>query len=204
MTITFDGLSSLVLLNIIIGFAVMAGGIFAAAFGYSMFRFVLAVIGFMVGFSVASRLTAGLDPTVSLFISLGAGIVLAGLGFALIRIGQYIAGALLGMVVALVVLGLIGAQNDGVLNLAGLAVGLGIGAFAGRFFGDLIILTATSFIGAYGIVLGWFIAFSSNATGNLGDALIVNIVTIILMLAIALVGGFGQYALYRRIRVRRV
>lgn len=204
MTITFDGLSSLVLLNVVIGLAVMAGGIFAAAFGYSLFRFVLAVIGFMVGFSVASRLTAGLDPTVSLFISLGAGIVLAGLGFALIRIGQYIAGALLGMVVALVVLGLIGAQNDGLLNLAGLAVGLGIGAFAGRFFGDLIILTATSFIGAYGIVLGWFIAFSSNATGYLGDALVVNIVTIVLMLAIALVGGFGQYALYRRIRVRRV
>lgn len=204
MTISFDGLSSLVLLNIIIGLAVMAGGIFAAAFGYSMFRFVLAVIGFMVGFSVASSLTRNLDPTVSLFISLGAGIVLAGLGFALIRIGQYIAGALLGMVVALVVLGLIGAQNDGVLNLAGLAVGLGIGAFAGRFFGDLIILTATSFIGAYGIVLGWFIAFSSNTTGNLADALIINIVTIILMLAIALVGGFGQYALYRRIRVRRV
>ena len=204
MTISFDGLSSLVLLNIIIGLAVMAGGIFAAAFGYSMFRFVLAVSGVMVGFSVASSLTRNLDPTVSLFISLGAGIVLAGLGFALIRIGQYIAGALLGMVVALVVLGLIGAQNDGVLNLAGLAVGLGIGAFAGRFFGDLIILTATSFIGAYGIVLGWFIAFSSNTTGNLADALIINIVTIILMLAIALVGGFGQYALYRRIRVRRV
>lgn len=204
MTITFDGLSSLVLLNIIIGLAVMAGGIFAAAFGYSLFRFVLAVIGFMVGFSVASSLTRNLDPTMSLFISLGAGIVLAGLGFALIRIGQYIAGALLGMVVALVVLGLIGAQNDGILNLAGLAAGLGIGAFAGRFFGDIIILTATSFIGAYGIVLGWFIAFSSNPTGNLSDSMIVNLVTIVLMLAIALVGGFGQYMLYRRIRVRRV
>ncbi|MBL8147039.1 MAG: DUF4203 domain-containing protein [Anaerolineae bacterium] len=204
MTISFEGLSSLVLLNIIIGLAVMAGGIFAAAFGYSLFRFVLAVIGFMVGFSVASSLTRNLDPTVSLFISLGAGIVLAGLGFALIRIGQYIAGALLGMVVALVVLGLLQVQSGGVLDLAGLAVGLGIGAFAGRFFGDIIILTATSFIGAYGIVLGWFIAFSSNTTGNLSSALIINIVTIVLMLAIALVGGFGQYMLYRRIRVRRV
>lgn len=204
MTITFDGLGNLVLLNVVIGLAVMAGGIFAAAFGYSLFRFVLAVLGFMVGFTVASRFTAGLDPTVSLFISLGAGIVLAGLGFALIRIGQYIAGALLGIVVALVVLGLIGAQTDGVIGLVGMAVGLGIGAFAGRFFGDLIILTATSFIGAYGIVLGWFIAFSSNTTGNLGAALQVNIVTIVLMLAIALVGGLGQYMLYRRIRVRRV
>jgi hypothetical protein len=200
MTITFDGLGNLVLLNVVIGLAVMAGGIFAAAFGYSLFRFVLAVLGFMVGFTVASRLTAGLDPTVSLFISLGAGIVLAGLGFALIRIGQYIAGALLGIVVALVVLGLIGANNDGVISLAAMAVGLGIGAFAGRFFGDLIILTATSFIGAYGIVLGWFIAFSSNTTGNLSSAMVINIVTIVLMLAIALVGGLGQYMLYRRMR----
>jgi hypothetical protein len=200
MTITFDGLGNLVLLNVVIGLAVMGGGIFAAAFGYSLFRFVLAVIGFMVGFSVASSLTSSLDPTVSLFISLGAGIVLAGLGFALIRIGQYIAGALLGIVVALVVLGLIGLNNDGVISLVGMAVGLGIGAFAGRFFGDLIILTATSFIGAYGIVLGWFIAFSSDTTGNLSSAMDINIVTIVLMLAIALVGGLGQYMLYRRMR----
>ena len=204
MTINFDGLTSLVLVNVIIGVAVMAGGIFAAAFGYSLFRFVLAVIGFMVGFSVASTFTQSLDPTVSLFISLGAGIVLAGLGFALIRIGQYIAGALLGIVVAMVVLAFLGVQSGGVLNLAGLAVGLGIGAFAGRFFGDIIILTATSFIGAYGIVLGWFITFSTNTSGNLASALIINIVTITLMLAIALVGGLGQYVLYRRIRVRRV
>lgn len=204
MTITFDGLGNLVLLNVVIGLAVMAGGIFAAAFGYSLFRFVLAVLGFMVGFTVANNLTSGLDPTISLFISLGAGIVLAGLGFALIRIGQYIAGALLGMVVALVVLGFLGIQSGDVLNLAGLAVGLGIGAFAGRFFGDIIILTATSFIGAYGIVLGWFITFSNNTTGNLSSAMTINIVTVALMLAIALVGGLGQYMLYRRIRVRRV
>ena len=204
MTISFDGLGNLVLLNVVIGLAVMAGGIFAAAFGYSLFRFVLAVIGFMVGFSVASSLTSGLDSTVSLFISLGAGIVLAGLGFALIRIGQYIAGALLGMVIALVVLTWLGVESGGVLNLAGLAVGLGIGAFAGRFFGDIIILTATSFIGAYGLVLGWFITFSTDSSGNLSSALQVNVATIVLMLAIALVGGFGQYMLYRRIRVRRV
>ena len=204
MTISFDGLGNLVLLNVVIGLAVMAGGIFAAAFGYSLFRFVLAVIGFMVGFSVASSLTSGLDSTVSLFISLGAGIVLAGLGFALIRIGQYIAGALLGMVIALVVLTWLGVESGGVLNLAGLAVGLGIGAFAGRFFGDIIILTATSFIGAYGLVLGWFITFSTDSSGNLSSALQVNVATIVLMLAMALVGGFGQYMLYRRIRVRRV
>ncbi len=189
------------ILNTALGLAVIAAGVFSAAFGYTLFRFVLAALGFMVGFSVTSSLTSGLDPTVSLFISLGVGVVLAGLGFALIRIGQYIAGALLGIVIAMLVLSLLSIQSDSVLSLAGLAVGLGIGAFAGRFFGDMIILTATSFVGAYGIVLGMTIVYPELLGGSVNSGQVpVSMPSLTLMLAIALVGGLGQWNLYRRIR----
>lgn len=189
------------ILTLAIGLGVIAGGVFAAAFGYSLFRFVLAVLGFMVGFSVASTLTASLDTTLGLFISLAAGLILAGLGFALVRIGQYIAGALFGIVVSLLVLSLVNIQSDNILSLVGLAAGLGIGAFAGRFFGDMIILSATSFVGAYGIMLGLFTAFPDLLTDKMvGGRIPVNLPILVLMIAIALVGGLGQWNLYRRLR----
>jgi hypothetical protein len=195
------------ILSILIGVAIIAGGIFAAAFGFSLFRFVLGVLGFMVGYSLATTFTAsfGVDPTASLFIGLAAGLILAGIGYAMVNIGRYIAGALLGIVVAQLVLSLLQTQQGGVLGIVGVAAGLGIGAFAGRFFGDLIILTATSFVGAYGIMLGMVTLFPGLVPDAVPGRVPVTLPTLIIMLSIALVGGLAQYNLFRfrRMGMRR-
>jgi hypothetical protein len=161
----------------------------------------------MVGYSLASTFTAsiGLDTTASLFIGLAAGLILAGIGFAMVSIGRYIAGALLGVVIAMLVLSLLNTQQGGVLGIVGVAAGVGIGAFAGRFFGDLLILTATSFVGAYGIMLGVVTLFPELAPGSFTGRVPVTLPSLVIMLAIALVGGLAQYNLFRfrRMGMRR-
>ena len=88
------------ILATVIGLAIIAGGIFAAALGFSLFRFVLSVLGFMVGYSLATNVAGslGLDTAATLFIGLAAGLILAVIGYAMVRVGRYIAGALLGVV----------------------------------------------------------------------------------------------------------
>lgn len=187
------------ILAIAIGLAIIAGGVFAAAYGYSLFRFVLGVLGFMVGYSLATNFAGsiGLDTTATVFIGLAAGLILAAVGYAAISVGRYIAGALLGVVIAMLVLSLLQTQQGGVLGLIGVAAGVGIGAFAGRFFGDLLVLSATSFVGAYGIMLGMITIFPELVPNTTPGRVPVTMPVLVIMIAIALVGGLAQHNLYR-------
>lgn len=186
------------ILATVIGLAIIAGGIFAAALGFSLFRFVLSVLGFMVGYSLATNVAGslGLDTAATLFIGLAAGLILAVIGYAMVRVGRYIAGALLGVVISMLVLSLLQTEQGGIIGLAGVAAGVGIGAFAGRFFGDMLVLSATSFVGAYGIMLGMVTLFPELVPGAVPGRVPVTLPVLLIMIAIALVGGVAQYNLY--------
>ena len=80
------------------GLVVVAAGIFICAYGASLFRFVLAVIGFAVGFSLAMALVPALAGALGWIIAL----VVGGIGallYRLFNLSLYIAGGILGIAI---------------------------------------------------------------------------------------------------------
>jgi Domain of unknown function (DUF4203) len=155
------------------GAVLVASGIFIAVYGSVLFRFVLAVLGFAVGFGAAYALLSDQDTTARILVALVVGAVAAGLLFALIRVGLYIAGGVLGLVLALVLSGLFGWLDDGVSWTAGilLIAGGGLGGFFGQRLGDWIVILATAGAGALLVtngVLVWFKdEYASDLTGDI-------------------------------------
>jgi hypothetical protein len=154
------------------GAVLVASGIFIAVYGSLLFRFVLAVLGFAVGFGVAYALLSDQDTAQRVLVGLVAGAVLATLLFALIRVGLYIAGGVLGLVVALIISGLFGWLDSGVGWTAAilLIAGGGVGGFFGNRLGDWIVILATAGAGALLILNGvtvWFNdEYDSDLTGD--------------------------------------
>jgi hypothetical protein len=155
------------------GAVLVASGIFIAVYGSVLFRFVLAVLGFAVGFGAAYALLSDQDTTARILVSLVVGAVGAGLLFALIRVGLYIAGGVLGLVLALVLSGLFGWLDSGVGWTAGilLIAGGGLGGFFGQRLGDWIVILATAGAGSLLVtngVLVWFKdEYASDLTGDI-------------------------------------
>jgi Domain of unknown function (DUF4203) len=155
------------------GAVLVASGIFIAVYGSVLFRFVLAVLGFAVGFGAAYALLSDQDTTARILVSLVVGAVGAGLLFALIRVGLYIAGGVLGLVLALVLSGLFGWLDSGVGWTAGilLIAGCGLGGFFGQRLGDWIVILATAGAGSLLVtngVLVWFKdEYASDLTGDI-------------------------------------
>jgi MFS family permease len=155
------------------GAVLVASGIFIAVYGSVLFRFVLAVLGFAVGFGAAYALLSDQDTTARILVSLVVGAVAAGLLFALIRVGLYIAGGVLGLVLALILSGLFGWLDDGVGWIAAilLIAGGGLGGFFGQRLGDWIVILATAAAGSLLVtngVLVWFQdEYASDLTGDI-------------------------------------
>jgi hypothetical protein len=155
------------------GAVLVASGIFIAVYGSVLFRFVLAVLGFAVGFGGAYALLSDQDTAQRILVALVAGAILAVLLFAMIRVGLYIAGGVLGLVIALIVSGLFGWLDDGIGWTAAilLIVGGGAGGFFGNRLGDWIVILATAGAGALLVVNGvivWFRdEYESDLTGDI-------------------------------------
>lgn len=136
------------------GIVLIASGIFLLVYGGLLFRFSLAVGFFVLGFSLASWLFSGQEDVIRILISLVVGGVLAGLGYALVRIVLHTAGALLGAVLMLLLLSLLPVKTPEFLSVILIAAGLGVVGYFGDRLGDWAIILATSLAGAYAIVLG--------------------------------------------------
>lgn len=136
------------------GIVLIASGIFLLVYGGLLFRFSLAVGFFVLGFSLASWLFSGQEDVIRILISLVVGGVLAGLGYALVRIVLHTAGALLGAVLMLLLLSLLPVKTPEFLSVILIAAGLGVVGYFGDRLGDWSIILATSLAGAYAIVLG--------------------------------------------------
>ena len=180
--------------------AVVAGGFFAV-YGYALFRLALLCMGFLIGFSLGMGLTGGQPEFVRLLAALVAGGIVGGGLYALFRLSLYIAGGVLGLVIALFVLSLLNIGSDGLLSTIAILVGLGVGGFFGRFLGELIIVIATSVVGAYAVVYGLTLLFPGQFGIDLAarDALAligrmpVTGLTLILLATIGLISGLAQY-----------
>jgi hypothetical protein len=137
-----------------LGLVLVACGIFLLVYGGKLFRFALAVGGFVLGFSLASWLFAGQPDTIRILISVVAGGVLAAVGYALVRMVLHIAGGILGAVLVLLILSLLPFQMPDILGLIVIIVGAGVVGFFGNRLGDWVIILATTLGGAYAVMFG--------------------------------------------------
>jgi hypothetical protein len=147
-----------------IGLLLVGCGVFMLVYGTILFRFALAVAGFVLGFAVAWWLTESQGTAVQILVGMVAGGILAATVFLVVRIGLYIAGGLLGAVTALVILSLFRIENVWV-NLALMVAGAGLIAFFGRRLGLWLTVAATTLTGAYAAVYGLTQMFP-DATGG--------------------------------------
>jgi hypothetical protein len=188
--------------TLIWGVLALASGIFICAYGSGLFRFVLAVLGFMIGFSLVMWLGGGIGQPLQLIVAIVAGGILGALGYLLFKLALYFAGAILGITIVFAVLGLVGVSGAdlGAFGWIVAFAGAVLGGIFGRRLGDLVIVFATALAGAYLVVLGLARLFvdsidSSNALKMLGAGF-----PLLLFLTIALISGLTQYEV---LRIRR-
>ena len=155
------------------------------------------MIGFAVGFGAAFALTDGQDDVLRVLVAIVAGGIAAAVLYSLIRVGLYIAGGILGAVLAIVVSSLFGWLDDGSgwLPLILLVAGAGGGGFFGPRLGDLIITLATAAAGAFLVVYGLTILYVDDFQTDVEDpgATIAKSLPFVIFLVIAAIGGLGQY-----------
>ena len=184
--------------DLIWGLVVVASGGFICIYGLMLFKFALAAMGFGLGFVIAWWLLDGQTDTVRLLVSLVVGAVAAFALFALARFGIYVAGAILGLLIALVLGGLIEIFGPSVSNpvMAILAIGglIGGGLFGHRI-GQLVVLLATAGAGAYLLVEGFRVWFGSRMVGiaDTPDKLLGNSFSMVLFLTIFALSALSQY-----------
>lgn len=178
-------------------------GVFFCVYGYSLFRIVLLFVGFLVGFSLGMALTKSQPDAIRLVVSFVAGGIGGAILYFLFSLSLYIAGAILGLVIALLINSVLGV-GDGALQAIIILVGGGIGAFLGKRLDELIIILATSVAGAYAIVYGLSLLFPEEFGVSADSNLVsINGLTLIMLCAIGFVGGLAQYQilkLQRRLR----
>jgi len=154
------------------GAVLVVSGVFIAVYGSLLFRFVLAVLGFAVGFGATYLILSDQSTSARILVSIVAGAILAVVLYTLIRVGLYIAGGLLGIVVALTIAGLLGWLEKGVGWEAAILLigGGGLGGFFGNRLGDWIIILATASAGSLLVVNGVIVWFSDTFhTDETGD-----------------------------------
>lgn len=154
------------------GVIVIGAGGFLAVYGLALFRFALLAMGFAVGSLGAWWLLDDQDAAVRFLVSLVAGAVIGGIFFTLIRFGVYIAGALLGVVIAILaggVIDIIGPRlSNPVMSILVIGGVVGGGLFGHRL-GRFTVLLATSGVGAMLVVDGLRVLYASRIGDDTGD-----------------------------------
>jgi len=183
-------------MDLLWGAVLLGCGIFVAVYGGLLFRFVLAVMGFGIGFYGTMAVLNDQDTALRILISLVIGGIAAGVLYALINFGLYIAGGLLGVVAGFVVASLLNQMDDG-LNWVGIVLmiaGAGSCGFFGQRLGNWIIIMATAAVGAFLIVGGlsaWFDTELGVMTNEVATTLNTSL-TLVLFLVFAGLSGLAQ------------
>lgn len=151
----------------IVGLLMIGCGVFLLVYGGMLFRFTLAVGLFILGYSLASWLFSAMDPTMRFIISLVVGGVLAGVGFAMVRLALHLAGGVLGAMLVLVIASLLPGTLPSWLVVIGVVAGAGVIGFFGNRLGDWIIILATTLAGAYAVIYGLTALFPQAVTGEM-------------------------------------
>jgi hypothetical protein len=165
------------------GIVIVAAGVFVSVYGSMLFRFVLAVVGFAIGFWLMMTLMPATNTALQVLLALIVGGIGAAVLYSLFRISLHIAGALLGAVIVVAVLSLIGwvgnGASMGVFSWILVLAAAGVVGFLGNRLGNAIIPLATALTGAALIVLGLSKLFTANVGATSNDPIAV------------LSGGFG-------------
>lgn len=179
------------------GLVMVGCGVFISVYGSVLFRFVLAMIGFTIGFAGAFIVTSDQNDALRILVGIVAGGLVALLLYSLIKIGLYIAGGILGAVVALVLSGLLGFLDSGFgwSALVLLVAGTGSIGFFGRRLGNWIIILATAAAGSFMIVYGISLLYLDTFETDVEDPSLSfsKSLPFVLFLVVAAVGGLGQY-----------
>lgn len=136
-----------------LGLLLVACGVFLLVYGTMLFRFAIAVAGFVVGFALGWWLLESASDAAQIIVAFALGGVLAIVGYAVVRIGVYLAGGLLGALLALIVVSFLNIGSSVVNVLVVLAAAVAVGFFA-RSLGLWLTILATSAAGSYAIVYG--------------------------------------------------
>jgi hypothetical protein len=186
-------------LNFLWGIVVVAAGIFVCVYGNQLFRFVLAVVGFAIGFWLMMTLVPGDNVALQVLLAVIVGGIGAAVLYSLFRLSLHIAGALLGAVIVLAVLALIGwvspSADLGVFGWILVLAGAGVVGFLGNRLGNAIIPLATSLTGAALVALGLAKMFAQNAGATSDDpiTLMSTAFGFVLFIVLALISALAQF-----------
>jgi hypothetical protein len=178
------------------GWVMVAIGLVVAIFGARAFRLGLAVAGFAGGFLLAFYLLGNFPTVNHILVSLLGGAVGAALALALVRWAAYLAGALLGLAVALVFIGAIGLRDGGGLShLIGAALALGAiigGGLIGPMLGNNALLLASAGLGSMMMVAGFQSVFGAQLGEAASGRLLSGPFSLALFIAFFLLSALGQ------------
>lgn len=178
------------------GLIAICAGVFISVYGLMLFKFALAAMGFTLGFIGSWWLLDSQETAMRFLIALVAGAVIGIALFSLVRFGVYIAGGILGLVIAVIIGGIleiaISRPNDWLMTVLALGGVVG-GGIIGPRLGRMIILVATSAAGALLIVEGLQMWFSTELEGtdNPSRALGSGIALVVFVILVAL-SALGQ------------
>lgn len=153
-------------LQFLTALVIIACGVFILVYGSLLFRFVLAVGGFYIGFTLAGMLPVLMDPTVKFIMQLVVGGILAALAYGLVRFSLNVAGALLGFVAGLFINSLLGLSGGWLAPIIAVGVGI-VGGIFGTRLGDWVTILACAIAGSYAIVGGMNLMFTGGSATTL-------------------------------------
>lgn len=142
--------------------AVVLLGVLICFFGYRMFRFVLAIVGFIIGASFVAgfgfTLTDGKEIVVILIAAVAGGLIVGALFLFLYSAGVFLIGAIFGILLFSGIIGFVNSNTNPILYILPALVG-GILALLLQKF---MIILITSFTGAWVSVMAVLYFISSD------------------------------------------
>lgn len=138
--------------GIIVALVSIAIGLVSCFYGYGLFRVVLVVLGFLIGFAVGTALVAGRAELTVLLVGLGSGLIGAAIMYGLYVLGVMLAGGLFGANVASAII--VALNFEGALIPIIIVIGVIIGAAVAFALKKWMIVIGTAFSGASSIIYG--------------------------------------------------
>lgn len=181
--------------------AVVLLGLLICFFGYRMFRFVLAIVGFIIGASFVAgfgfTLTDGKEIVVILIAAVAGGLIVGALFLFLYSAGVFLIGAIFGILLFSGIIGFVNSNTSPILYILPALVG-GILALLLQKF---MIILITSFTGAWVSVMAVLYFISSDFSpfrlefiDRLGENQTYRIV--FSWLALGMLGFITQYVIF--------
>jgi len=183
-------------MDVLWGWGMIAIGLVVAAFGTRFVRLGIALIGFCVGFLLVFSIMGQQSSVQTVLISIAAGAVGAILCLALFKYVAYLAGAALGVAVALLLTSAIGMSQGGAVTqtlsiIIAIAAAVG-GGLIGPMMGRNAMLLAASGLGAIMMVAGLNQMYAGKLGGTETGQLLVGSVNITLFIVLFLLACLGQ------------